>query len=117
MNDCLPQLKEISDSMIADFDRRVAQIPQDMCAPFYAEAARLETELLMIHKFVVSAVRREEDLETVAKQWASMVKICDVALSKISTLSKRHPTCGAQFYYDRILDLRASCARLQTMHS
>lgn len=119
MNRCLEEsdLLEMGDQMIADFDRRIAQIPEDMCGPFHAEARDLETQLLTIYKLVVTVVRKIEDLAQVADLWSGMVKMCDHVGRRLGELVKRHPACGAEAYYDRVLDLRNKCLRLQQMHS
>lgn len=119
MNSCLPEsdLQQLGQTLISDFRQRVAHIPKDLCAPFHKEAAQLETELMMIYKFVVLCVRQEEDLALVSKKWGMFVAICDEAAKKLSELSNHHPSCGAETYYDNILDLRAKCQRLQTIHA
>jgi hypothetical protein len=119
VKNCLPEsaLKELGDSMLQDFDRRVADTPSTLCAPFNAEGARLEVELLAIYKMVALCVREEQDLTAIAKYWETMVKVCDEFAGRLNRLSEQHPNCGAEFYYDRVLDLRNKCQRLQTMHS
>jgi len=119
LTDCLAEsdLQEIGKSTIADFDRRVASLPAALCAPFHEEARQLEAEVLTIYKFVVMAVRRDEDLNRVAKLWGAMVQVCDIAALSLRTLVEKHPHCGADIYYDRLLDLRNKCQRLQTLHA
>jgi hypothetical protein len=119
MNTCLPEsdLRQLGNSLVSDFDQRIASIPQDLCVPFNNEASRLEAELLMIHKFVVLCVRKEEDLDAIASRWKMMVDICDNAAAKLKSLKESHPYCGAESYFDKILELRAKCQRLQVMHS
>jgi hypothetical protein len=120
MNDCtaaVSHLQELGESTVADFDRRVASLPADLCAPFNQEAARLESELLMIYKMVALCARAESDLDKVAAGWARTVEICDVFASRLLTLSKVHPDCGAESFHDRVLDLRNKCRRLQQLHS
>jgi len=119
MNVCLPEsdLRQLGNSLVNEFDQRIAAIPRDLCVPFNNEAARLESELLMIHKFVVLCVRKEENLDEVARKWGMMVEICDQAATKLKSLKESHPYCGAESYFDKILDLRAKCQRLQAMHS
>ena len=102
--------------MLADFDRRVAEIPGDLCAPFHAEARQLDAELMTLYKMVVLCVRNEENLDEVAQSWAMMVQICDAFAKRLNALSDQHPYCGADSYYDRVLDLRNKCQRLQKMH-
>ena len=119
MNSCLAEsdLKDLGDEMLQGFERRVAAIPPDLCAPFHSEARQLETELLTIYKFVALAARKEEDLSQVAKAWGMMVKVCDESAARLNELVKQHPDCGADAFYDRVLDLRNKCHRLQQMHS
>lgn len=116
---CLPEieLKELGDSMITGFALRVASIPQDMCAPFHQEARQLEVELLTIYKMVALCVKKDEDLNMVSKRWAAVVQMCDNSANQLNQLVQRHPYCGAASYYDRVLDLRNKCLRLQQMHS
>ena len=119
MNSCLAEsdLRNLGDEMLANFERRVAAIPADLCAPFHTEARQLETELLIIYKFVALAARREEDLNQIAKGWQLMVTVCDESAKRLNILMQQHPYCGADAYYDRVLDLRNKCQRLQQMHS
>ncbi len=124
MNHCLKtgDLERLGDSIFAGFDTRVAALPKDMCAPFREEARQLEAELLTIYKFVVMFVQKMETTDTdslnpFADAWSSMVKLCDQAASKQSALASQHPQCGANEYFDRVLDLRNKCLRLQQMHS
>ena len=119
MNSCLAEsdLLDLGNEMLAGFERRVAAIPTDLCAPFHSEARQLETELLTIYKFVALATRREEDLSRVAKSWEMLVKVCDEAARRLNVLVTQHPDCGANSYHDRVLDLRNKCQRLQQMHS
>ena len=91
--------------------------PNELCAPFQTEARQLETELLTIYKFVALSTRRDEDLNSVAKAWGLMVSVCDQSAKGLNTLVQQHPDCGADTYYDRVLDLRNKCQRLQQMHS
>jgi hypothetical protein len=101
MTECLGEsdVKELAESTLAGFDQEVASLPQELCVPFNQAAMRLEGELLTIYKFVVRIVRREEDLEKIARWWGTMV------------------TQWADFFYDRVLDLRNKCQRLRQMHS
>ena len=119
MNSCLAEsdLKDLGNEMLEGFERRVAAIPRDLCAPLHTEARQLETELLSIYKFVALSTRKEEDLGQVAKAWGMMVKVCDESAVHLNALVKQHPDCGADAYYDRVLDLRNKCQRLQQMHS
>jgi hypothetical protein len=90
--------------MLEGFERRVAAIPRDLCAPFHSEARQLETELLSIYRFVALSARNEADLGQIAKAWALMVKVCDESANRLNTLVKQRPDCGADAYYDRVLD-------------
>lgn len=103
--------------MVADFERRVASIPQDLCAPFHTQAQHLETQLLTVYQMVAKMVRRVEDLDQVSTLWGSIVAMCDGSLVQLKKLTETHPNCGAQSYYDKVLDLRNKCRRLQEMHS
>jgi hypothetical protein len=111
------ELRELGDSVILDFERRIASIPQDMCAAFHQEARQLETELLLIYKTVSLCVKKEEDLNIISNRWGVMVQMCIDFGRQLSQLSKKHPQCGAEVYYDRVLDLQNKCHRLQQMHS
>jgi hypothetical protein len=119
MSNCLTklELKELGDSKIKAFGKRVASIPNDLCAPFHQESRQLEAELLTIYAFVVLGVRKEEDLNAVADAWAGMVAMCDAVAISLNALVKKHPSCGADCYYNSVLDLRNKCSRLQQMHS
>ncbi len=113
---CFSDLKELGQSVLAGHDRRILEIPEDLCVPFTEEARQLETELLVVYKATVLCVRREENMDTVSARWAEMVEICDGSISRLKKLSDKHPHCYAQFYYDRVLDLRNKCQRLREMH-
>jgi hypothetical protein len=119
VNACMEQtdLEALSESMFKDFDSRVAGIPKDLCSPFYQEARQLEAEVLVVHKVITRCIRRETDLATIAQIWGGMVTICSIALNRLHALVDQHPYCGAGVYYDRLLDLRNKCKRLQEMHS
>lgn len=119
MNSCLAEsdLQDLGNEMLAGFERRVAAIPSDLCAPFHTEARQLETELLSIYKFVALCARKADDLAQIARAWALMVHVCDESAKCLNHLLQQHPACGADTYYDRVLDLRNKCQRLQQMHS
>ena len=119
MTECLTEsdVKILAESTLAAFDEEVAALPQEVCVPFNEAAARLEAQLLTIYKFVVQFVRREEDLEKVAGWWGTMVSQCDEFAKRLRQLSLAHPNCGAEFFHDRVLDLRNRCQRLHQMHS
>jgi hypothetical protein len=113
----ISHLQELGESTVADFDRRIASLPAGLSAPIHEEAARLESELLVIYKMVALGARAEADLNKVASAWAGMVEICGVFASRLLTLCKAHPGCGAEAFHDRVLDLRNKCRRLEQLHS
>jgi len=115
VTDC--DLKSIAESEITRFDKSVATLPVDACSLFYEEASRLEAGLLGVYSMMATLVKQEEDLEKIAGCWAAMVMICDRYAERLGAFGKEHPVCGAGFFYDRILDLRNKCARLQELHS
>jgi hypothetical protein len=119
MTECLGEsdVRELAQSTLAEFDQEVATLEPELCVPFNQAAMRLEGELLTIYKFVVRIVRREEDIDKVASWWGTMVAQCDEFAKKLRDLASAHPACGADFFYDRVLDLRNKCQRLQKMHS
>jgi len=119
MNECLTgsDLLELSKDSLASFEQRLATIPADLCAPFHEEARQLETELLTVYRVVVLCTKREEDLARVSQWWATMVCVCDEFAVQLGKLVEAHPACGAEPYYDRVLELRSKCLRLQKMHS
>ena len=94
----------------------MANIPWDLEGPFHEEARRLETELLTVYRVVVLCTKREEDLARVGQWWATMVSVCDDFAVQLGKLVEAHPACGAEQYYDRVLELRSKCLRLQKMH-
>ena len=119
MNECLTNsdLLELSNDSLAAFDQRVSRIPQDLCAPFHEEARQLETVLLTVYRVVVLCTKREDDLQRVGQWWATMVRVCDDFAKALGKLVEAHPACGAEPYYDRVLELRSKCLRLQKMHN
>jgi hypothetical protein len=119
MTECLGEsdVTELANSTLAEFDQEIATLAPELCVPFNQAAMRLEGELLTIYKFVVRIVRREDDLEKVASWWGTMVSRCDEFAKRLRDLSVAQPACGAAFFYDRVLDLRSKCQRLQEMHS
>jgi hypothetical protein len=118
MTECLAEsdLKEMASAMLTDFDARLAVIPSFLCAPFFAEADRLEARLLDLYQVVARIVRKEDDLERVSKWWEMMVSVCDDFSERLGNLAQAHPECGAQAYYDKMQELKRKCHRLQTMH-
>ncbi len=119
MQNCVQEsdLRAIGEEVLTDFERRVGSLNKDLCAPFQAEARQLEAELLTIYRFIALGAKREPDLDRVAALWGVMVGLCDEFTKRLSELKERHPYCGADFYHDRVLDLRSKCRRLQEMHS
>jgi len=119
MQNCLQEsdIRAIGKGMLADSERRLARLDNALCAPFHQEARQLETKLLTIYKFVVRIVRREDDLGEIAGWWGTMVAQCDGFAKRLHDLAVAQPSCGAGFFYDRVLDLRNKCLRLQEMHS
>jgi hypothetical protein len=109
--------KAIAESGISQFNKAVERIPFDSCALFRDEASRLEAGLLGVYRVVVSMVRREEDIEKVSECWGSMVAICDKYAERLGVFQKQHPACGAELFYDRILDLRNKCRRMHALHA
>lgn len=119
MAECLAEsdLMILAKSSLEEFDQEIATLAKELCVPFNQAAGRLEGELLTIYRFVVQIVRREEELSKIASWWGTMVLQCDEFAKRLRDLSDKHPACGATFYYDRVLDLRNKCLRLQQMHS
>src|SRR2546421_393179 len=118
MNECLTEsdLWELSQGSLTSFEKRLATIPQDLCAALHEEARQLETELLTVYRVVVLCTKREEDLERVSKWWETMVHVCDQFAVRLNGLVEGRPGCGVEHYYDRVLGLRSKCLRLQKMH-
>ena len=107
---------ELSRATLEEADRRLKEIPGDLCASFNAEAGNLEQQLLQVYRTVALCVRKEDDLNKIAAWWNAMTKACDEFATRLNKLSQEHPQCGAEFFYDRVLDLRNKCQRLQEMH-
>jgi hypothetical protein len=119
MEECVASsdIQALGAEMLRGFDRRVAGIPADLCAPFHYEARNLETELLMTYRVAALVVRKEMDLDKIASIWAEMVSLCDTSAKRLGALVVQHPNCNADIYYDRVLELRNKCQRLRMMHS
>ncbi len=117
--ECIQQsdLRELGESVLKGFDKRIVTIPADLCVPFHDEARQLETEVLFFYRVVANCAKNDENLDSVAACWKLMVHICDESTKRLSKLAKQHPYCGAEMYFDRLLDLRNKCSRLQQMHS
>src|SRR5262249_19603868 len=118
MTECLAEsdLRILAQSMLDEFDREIATLEPSLSAPFNQAATRLEGELLTIYRFVVQLVRREDDLDKVASWWQTMVSQCDEFAKRLHKLSITRPASGAEYYYNRVLDLRNKCQRLHQMH-
>ena len=119
MTECLGEsdVNELAQAALADFDQEVAALPEELCVPFNQAAMRLEAELLSLYRVVVTLVRKEDDLGRIAAWWGTLVSQCDAFARRLHGLSLAHPACGAGFFYDRVLDLKNKCQRLQQMHS
>lgn len=107
---------ELSRITLAESAKRLERIPINLCAPFNEEARALELELLNVYRTVVFCVKKEDEMEAVAIWWKTMTEICDVFSKRLHDLHSKHPLCGADVFYDRVLDLRNKCQRLQEMH-
>ena len=104
-------VKELGRAFLADHDRRLLTIPEDLCVPFHDEARQLEMELLLIYKATVLCVRREESMDVVSARWEEMVGICDESITRLRKLADKHTLCGADIYYDRVVELIIKCIR------
>ena len=109
--------KAIAESGISQFNKAAEGIPLDSYARIRNETSQLEAALLGVYRVVVSMVRREEDIEKVSECWGSMVAICDNYAERLGVFQKEHPACGAEIFYDRILDLRNKCRRMHALHT
>src|ERR1700689_1604338 len=89
------QLQQLGDSAVAEFDARVAQLPQDFCLQFQIEAMRLQDQLLFILRLVVLCAKDEQELDKIASSWEFMVAMCDRFANSLSRLKNLHPDCGA----------------------
>ncbi len=107
---------ELSRSSLAETEKRLNQIPADLCAPFYGEADKLEQQLLAVYRTVVLCVRKEEDVEQIAAWWDTMVQCCDEFSARLLELTQDHPECGADIFHNNVLDLRNRCLRLANLH-
>ena len=118
MSGCFTEsdVQELGRTVLAEFDRRVLGLAEDLCAPFHDEARQLETELMFLYRATVMCVRREPEMDQVSARWKEMVEICNGCLSRLQKISEKHPGCGVNLYYDRVLELRSKCQRLQEMH-
>jgi len=90
---------------------------EDIKQKIQEELRQLEAELLTVYRVVVQCTKREEDLERVSNWWETMVRMCDEFAVRLGKLAEARPACGAEQYYDRVLELRSKCLRLQKMHN
>jgi hypothetical protein len=118
MSACFDQsdVVELSRAALADSRKRLDSIPEGRCALFYEEARSLEVELLTIYRAVAICVRKEDKLDRIQQWWSTMKGVCDHFATRLSEVQSRHPSCGANTFYDRVLDLRNRCQRLAEMH-
>ena len=107
---------ELSQASLAETEKRLNEIPAELSAPFYAEADKLEQQLLAVYRIVALCVRKEDDLDVVTGWWDAMTKICDLFAARLNQLCEAHPYCGASLFYDNVLDLRNRCLRLANLH-
>jgi predicted Zn-dependent protease with MMP-like domain len=108
---------ELSRAALDEADRRLSEIAADLCAPFYFEAGNLEQQLLGVYRTVALCVRKEDDLGKIAAWWRAMTEACDEFAGRLAGLCQEHPQCGSEFFYNRVLDLRNKCRRLQETHA
>ena len=118
MSTCLDtsDVFQLSEASLAGIEKRLSEIPADLRAPFYAEADKLEQGLLQVYRTVALCVRKEDDLDAVTGWWDTMTKICDLFAARLNKLCEAHPDCGANVFYDSVLDLRNRCLRLANLH-
>ncbi|HEV7403235.1 MAG TPA: hypothetical protein VGO11_09925 [Chthoniobacteraceae bacterium] len=119
MNTCFDtsDIMELSRVTLDETDRRLQGLSADLCSPFYAEARTLEQHLLQIYRMVALCAKKEDDLDKIASWWAAMTEVCDHFAEKLNVLCTDHPACGADYFYDRVLDLRNKCQRLNRLHA
>jgi hypothetical protein len=119
MSVCLvgTDFEEIGRSALEDFDQNVSDLPKDLCAPFFQEAKSLESKLVTMFQFVSRLARNEPDMDNVASMWGAMEQLCEQAEIRVSKLSTEHPNCNADYFFDRLHQLKRKCKRLQMTHS
>lgn len=93
MTECLDEsdLNLLAQSTLEEFDLEIAGLKPELSAPFNQAAMRLEGELLTIYKFVVQIVKREDNLDKVARWWATMVAQCDAFAGRLHQLAVAQP--------------------------
>ena len=119
MSACFDQsdIFTLSEATLTESTKRLSALDQDQCAPFYEEARSLELELLAVYRMVALCARKEDELNRISEWWKAMTQVCDSFAGRLHELHERHPMCGANLFYDRVLDLRNKCQRLAEMHS
>lgn len=119
MSSCLVEedVEAFGRSALSDFDQDVSVLPKDLCAPFFREANRLEGKLITIFQVVSRMARNEPKADNVAKLWGAMGQLCEDAEKRVVELAGQHPQCGANYFFDRLHQLKSKCKRLQMMHS
>jgi hypothetical protein len=108
---------ELASSVLQEFEEEVAKVPANTCYKFNSAARTLEAQLGTIYRLIAICARDVDELEAVAKLWGLMAGVCDQFAKTLGDLKTEHPDCGADVYYDRILDLRNKCVRLREMHA
>jgi ferritin-like metal-binding protein YciE len=111
------KLNELAESTLSTFDEAVLALPTNFRSEFLMQARQLEAQLLTIYRLVAISVRDEDDLDEVANMWGAMVAICDKFADRLGRLKAAYPDCGADIFYDHILDIRNKCKRLEQLHA
>ncbi len=81
------------------------------CEAFSRQARLVESVVTGSYVIAVEAARKMEGLNEIAEIWQAMGQLCDKALTVLSTLKDRYPSCGAQQLHDRLLDYKLACSR------
>src|SRR5438046_92801 len=71
---------------------------------FDTELAEIENFLLSLYRFVVLAVRNEQEIERAAEVWRETLDVIDGTARQVQTLAARHS--GVHPSLDRILEIR-----------
>jgi hypothetical protein len=108
-------LQQICEAALRNFDRRLVDASES-CLQFNLAASTLEAELKQSYRFMASMARQLEDLDQIARLWDAFVVMCDKYAEKLRSLDQAHPFCGADQFYDRVLDLRNKSQRLADLH-
>ena len=106
----------LGDGFLKYHDESVGALDPGLCGRFYMAAELLEAKLIVVYQMVALKARDVEEMAEVAAAWGAMVELCDSTLTRLHQLTTSHPACGAEQFYDRTLDLRNRCLRLQKMH-